>query len=480
MLNKIDILLLYSEADNVSMKSGKGWVEDFQSVLEKVIVKLLGKSLTIQKIEVSHITLDDLASAEVLISILSDPFLQNDKNIETLQRFHDLEQSKSYMKLFKVIKSPVNLDSIPDFLKPYPSFPLYDETTTTGDTNWQGFQFIEQQDATWLKLTDLAYEISESLSISESDTSTSISAHSSGKAIYLAETNKELTIQRNIIKRELLKSGYKVYPEFALPKEVDTLKNTVHDQMVGCSVSIHLVGESYGEIPQGSDRSIIDLQNQIAAEKSIKLKDKNLFSRLIWISPNQSEAEDKHKAFVQNIKRDLTAADAEILEIPLEDFKGIIREEFTKSASVEKKNTNAKNISNTKNSIYLIHDKLDADEVAPLKAKLFAEGYELLTPTCEGDIQTQQNLHIHHLIHFDSVIIFQHHVNDQWVKMKLLDLMKAPGVGRKKIAKHKLLVSKKSAEELARFDKYDVNIFDGYTPRGANSIKSIIDSLTEA
>ncbi|MBL3655302.1 hypothetical protein [Fulvivirga sediminis] len=478
MLNEIDILLLYRESADTNHKNVKGWVEDFQSVLEKVMVKLLGKKPFIQRGEVGEILLDELNSAKVLIPILSDHFLREDKSIELLQRFNLFNQSKGYVKLFKVIKSPLQSKLIPDFLEPYPSFSLYNQPINTKANTRQGAEFIELQDDDWLNLTDLAYEIAESLNFTERSKTINTNL-STGKAIYLAETNQELSIQRNIIKRELLKSGYTVYPEFSLPKEINTFKNTVHDQMEACSVSIHLVGESYGEIPQGSDKSIIDLQNQIAAEKSTKLKDKNLFSRLIWISPYQNDSEDRHKDFIQNIKRDLSSADAEILEIPLEDFKGIIREEFTQQEPTSKNLKGTNGIVKNQKSIYLIYDKLDADEVASLKAQLFAEGYELLTPTFEGDIQTQQNLHIHNLIHFDSVIVFQYYVNDQWVKMKLLDLLKSPGFGRKKIAKHQVLVSKKEAENLHAFEKYNVTIFDNYTSQGARNIKGIIDHITK-
>ncbi len=45
----------------------------------------------------------------------------------------------------------------------------------------------------------------------------------------------------------------------------------------------------------------------------------------------------------------------------------------------------------------------------------------------------------------DFALVYQGHVNDQWVKMKLLDLLKAPGFGRRKPILNKgVVVSKYS------------------------------------
>ena len=197
------------------------------------------------------------------------------------------------------------------------------------------------------------------------------------------------------------------------------------------NLSIHLIGSAYGEIPNGADRSIVDLQNQYAAEKSQKTSKEN-FSRLIWLSPILSNASERQRAFIDNLKRDTDAQEgAEILQTPLEDFKNIIREELLESP--EKKvlsETGGK-------SIYLVHDRIDKAEVKPIIEAIEKNGYQVLIPQFEGELLNVRQKHIDNLRNFDAAIIYKGKVNDQWVRMKVLDLLKAPGFGRKKPIKGK-------------------------------------------
>src|SRR5690606_39705189 len=111
---------------------------------------------------------------------------------------------------------------------------------------------------------------------------------------------------------------------------------------------------SYGEIPLGSDRSVVDLQNRLAAEKSARAKENNEeFARLIWISPTLSSASERQKSFIETIKRDVEAQEgAEILQTPLEDFKNIMREELVEAEDRK----NAEIIDGP--SVYLVHDRV--------------------------------------------------------------------------------------------------------------------------
>src|SRR5690606_31359091 len=194
------------------------------------------------------------------------------------------------------------------------------------------------------------------------------------------------------------------------------------------NLSIHLIGSIYGTIPSGSERSVVDLQNKLAAEKSVKAKEnKEEFTRLIWISPNLSNASERQKSFIENIKRDVEAQEgAEILQTPLEDFKNIMREELVEAE--ERRSTEAPD----GRSIYLMHDRVDVHDVKSIKEVLEKSGFRVLVPEFEGELLELRKKHIENLRNFDAAIIYKGKVNEQWVRMKVLDLLKAPGFGRKK------------------------------------------------
>ena len=137
----------------------------------------------------------------------------------------------------------------------------------------------------WMKIVDLAYDIFDTLVFYREERKTEVRNLQKRKTIYLAETGHDLSVQRNIIKRELQRHGYLVLPNQTLPGNLHDLEKTVRKDLLESNLSIHLIGSAYGEIPVGAERSVVDLQNKLAAEKSIKSREDNEdFTRLIWIS----------------------------------------------------------------------------------------------------------------------------------------------------------------------------------------------------
>ncbi|UII23941.1 DUF4062 domain-containing protein [Fulvivirga ligni] len=476
MPDKIDILLLHTEADNQRLQSGNGWVVDFKSIFEKLLGELLGqKPHILLKSEHDTITAANLEDVHIIIPILSPDFIKSELCVETVKEFISINKENQECRIFKIIKSPLPSMSDLEMLHLFPSFPLYRHDTDLDEfVDYKNFYDPELKNEIWMKFTDLAFEVFENLKCVKGLESSKVKSIISGRSIYLAETAEDLQIQRNILKRELQRHGYTIYPSQALPEESGALKRKVKEEMDKCNVSIHLIGNSYGKAPIGSDKSVVDIQNQIAAEKSSELKDKNLFSRIIWISPWQTTAEDDHRTFIENIKRDLTLSEAEILEIPLEDFKGIIREEFIK-VSIDKKVdivTEKPQALNGNEIIYLIYDQIDAKEVTDIKSALTSEGFEVIIPSFEGDILNQRNRHINNLRTFDSAIIYQGKTNDQWVRMKALDLLKAPGYGRNKGIKNKLVLGQPTLKTDQFYSTNEIDVIKAENQTTGDALKS--------
>src|SRR5690606_9532666 len=105
------------------------------------------------------------------------------------------------------------------------------------------------------------------------------------------------------------------------------------------------------------------------------------FMRLIWIPANLNSASERQKAFIENIKRDVEAQEGvEILQTSLEDFKNIMREELLDV--VDRNNM----IESAAKSIYVIHDKVDREAVAPLITFFEKSGFEILLPEFQGEL----------------------------------------------------------------------------------------------
>ncbi|GAA0192027.1 hypothetical protein GCM10009122_54750 [Fulvivirga kasyanovii] len=483
MTFKIDILIIYADADNQPNDHGKGWVTEFKRFLELMLIQVLGEKPNILlKSEHDSVTASDMKEVGTLIPVMSPAFIESGECLDTLEDFYKTVSTEQ-QRVFKVIKKPLTIEEQPPKLRDLIGFNLYNINMDSGEaTDYEDFFTLEAEQDFWMKMVDLAYDIHECLILlKQKDSITGIKPIFSRRSIYLAETGHDLTIQRNIIKRELQRHGYKVLPDRNLPLNINKLKSEIKREIEESSLSIHLIGSSYGEIPEGSDRSIVDIQNQLAAEKSSALKDKSEFSRLIWISPRLQNASEKQLAFIESIKRDLSSTEgAEILQTPLEDFKNIVREELIEVGIDKKLNRRetGKAEQNGKASVYVLYDKTDEKEVTPVKKLIEESGYNVLIPSFKGELLNLRQHHIANLRDFDAAIIFQSNVNDQWVRMKLLDLLKAPGFGRRKPIQGKAIMSKKDKKmDWSAYKNHNIMIIDGTQQNALNDVKIFLEDI---
>jgi len=471
---EIDVLVTYAEKDNeVAKKSEQGWVTQFKKFLELMLLQVLGtKPNIVIKSEFDTATAPALDNAAILVSILTKEFAQSGRCLDLVEAFYKSTAGSKANRFFKVMKAPLTLQEQPPRLRDSIGYEMYQLDDETGSMKeYLDFFSPEAEKQYWMKMVDLAYDIHEALILLKEGTQAEVKNIYKRKTIYLAETGHDLAIQRNIIKRELVRHGYIVLPNHTLPTRADEIERAVKKDLEECSMSIHLIGNSYGQIPEGGDRSMVDMENKLAGEcahdKKLNRQD---FSRLIWISQNLKSASDRQKSFIETLKRDAEAQEgAEILQNPLEDFKNIVREELLDSLQ-------RKDIDETDGkSIYLVHDKMDREEVKPIQEAIEKSGFKVLSPAFEGELLEVRKHHIENLRNFDGAIIFKGKVNDQWVRMKVLDLLKAPGFGRKKPIQGKALVG------LGNLDAYknqNMTVIPADSTRTIETIKSFLEEVT--
>jgi hypothetical protein len=80
--------------------------------------------------------------------------------------------------------------------------------------------------------------------------------------------------------------------------------------------------------------------------------------------------------------------------------------------------------------VYLVHDRADREAIGPLQTELERRGHVVMLPLGEGSEVEAQEVHETSMVLCDAVIIFYGAGSEHWVRMKLFDLLKAPGWGR--------------------------------------------------
>jgi hypothetical protein len=475
----IDILIIFADSDNIPQgKHNIGWTSQFKKFLEFMLIKVLDeKPKILLKGEYDSMTSPKLDNVGILIVVTSKNFAKSNSCLENLDGFYKSTQADPHQqkRIFKVFKTPMSSQEQPPRLKEMLGYEMYQLNAPSGELLEYSDYFNNTSESQyWMEMVDLSYDVYDRLKELKNGPDDTVKELFTKKIVYLAETGRDLVVQRRILTRELQRNGYAVLPDKPLPSKVSELENIIRHSLQQSVMSIHLIGGAYGETPDGSDLSIVDIQHRLAGEKSTYAKGKKeSFSRLIWISPNLSHASERQKIFIEKVKRDVEALEgAEILQTPLEDFKNMIREELVE-VTERKTRTELSG-----RSIYLLYEKADHSEVKPYIEAIEKSGFHVLIPSFEGEWLELRQKHIENLLAFDAAIIYKGKSNDQWVRMKALDLLKAPGFGRKKpIAAKGIIASPGTVNHRDTYKNQNLRVIEADPQYSLDSLQSFLQDL---
>ena len=495
-----DIYISYAPSDNIELKENqRGWVDNFKYFLDKVFRQVVGEMPRfLEYANKEKPAATELAKVAVMVCVVSPDYVKKASCIDDILYFYEELQKEGVpereiqKRIFKVVKYPVPAEELPGGIKNVLSYDLFNLNTTSGQVDeFRDFFSTEAEGSYWLKMVDLAYDMQEALHLSKENPDWKNQLQvGNGNAIYLAETSPDLTLQRNIIKRELQKFGYKVLPDRSLPGNIREMEATIKKDLQHCKMSIHLIGSMYGEVPKGSTSSVVEIQNKIAAERSNlalilqKKDDDPAFSRLIWLSPELKFLQDKQYQFIETLKKEVEDEEStEMVQTPLEDFKNILRRELNPEERFNTGNNNGfvPDLSRRQATaqIYLIYDKIDRQAVEPIIEYIKNRELHVITPAFEGNLIDIQKQHVENLKNFDAAIIYQGVVSEQWVRMKVLDILKAPGYGRKKPILAKALLAGKGARNFAFAQSFDLELIDNTTAFSADDLDQVLSQITQ-
>jgi hypothetical protein len=301
--------------------------------------------------------------------------------------------------------------------------------------------------------------------------------------IYLAQSGLDQESQRDGLYRELLRSHFEIYQLDSLDVSYEELEKQINENLSKCQLSIHLVGEDPGKLIRDRGLSILEIENQLASDHSRQINDKpgikyyDRFSRIIWLSENRENLTVKQKLFIDNLKKDLGNIQyAEILECPIETLKGFV---VTKIREHQiKTETGFLSDSERQKSIYLICDKTERDQCTPISEFLEEKGFEVKFSNFDGELLQIRDKHIQNLKECDGTLIYYGKNNENWVKSKLFDSVKALGLGRIKDKNPTAIIvdSNKKVDLDLYFDKDNLILFRNQKVN-KSSFKSFLNQL---
>jgi len=499
-----DVFISYRHLDNELLdERGKGWIDNFHERFESVLGEALGYEPRIWRdtrlegnVYFADVLEERIQRTAVVISILSPGYLQSDWCIGELKEFCRLADQTgglrvaNRMRVFKVVKTHIERELHPPEFEKQLGYEFYEIDKMTGRPVAFGQELGRNRDQRyWGKLDDLAWDVKQVLSLinprAKIPAQGSVFFRALG-AVYLAQTTRDLSGERDQIKRELQNRGYDILPERELPFISPNYEEAVRECVARAKLSVHLIGGIYGIVPEGAgNRSIVRLQNEIAAERN---RDE-AFSRLLWMPVGLAPQEEVQAQFIEHLRTDAkTQQGAELLQTPLEELKNVIQLRLNSHGHSVKEEPNEE----TPPKIYLIFDKRDLEGIMPLNDYLSVEKhYQVLLPLIddEGTADTEGfDIHKDNLAQCDAVLIYYGNANQVWFEYKRRDLKKIVGLDRKSLlaaeavyvasprTAHKQLFNSPDTLVIKNFDDFSPAALDSFLARVQTAAKGAIDA----
>lgn len=436
-----DLLISYAHLDDQALVEGEnGWVSRLHRLLEIRVGQLLGekpkiwRDLKLQGNDFFADTiLERLPRVGALLSVLSPRYVQSEWCNRELKEFFRASEKTGGIRIadkariFKVVKTPVPLERHPAEVQPLLGYEFYVVDPQTGRPRELSQAYGPEAERAFLaKLDDLAYDITKLLELLRQNGGHAPEPVTHKGTVYLAEASFDLREEREAIKRDLIRNGYEVLPDQALPLVAGDFTSVVRAQIARSTLSIHLIGKNYGVVPEGETRSIVVLQQEIAAERSAE----GVLSRLIWLPPGLAVEDERQRDLIRYLHTAPSVhAAAELLEVPLEDLKTLIYRQLA-PPEVAKKLAPATQQELT--HLYLVCDPMDVEAARPLEDFLFDQGFEVTLPLFDEDEAQARMDHEESLCSCDAVLFFYGEAGEPWLRRKLRELQKSAGLGREK------------------------------------------------
>ena len=470
-----DLFISYAHIDNKPLTEGqKGWISQFHKDLENRLGQVRGQTPRIwrdEKLRGNDVFAEEIVGqfprVALLVSVVSPRYVKSEWCIRELRAFCQASrqtggvQLGTKSRLFKVIKTPIPQELQPEELQPLLGYEFY-QRDQSGHFREFSYLFgpVEERNY-WFKLDDLAQDIDRLLaSLNQAATeSGTLNEIASGPSIYLADTTYDLIEVRDSIRRELLQHDCEVLPDCSLP-HTPKFRERVQEMLAHCQLSIHLIGERYGAIPEGETDSMIALQHHMAVARS---QAEPPFTPLVWMPPGLQPLEPRQVAFVQALQNE-----GVLLQMSLEDLKTLIQD----TLKPQPQTSGSVDLEAELVQVYLICDQRDLtnsdDTLERLENLLWEQGVEVIPSLFDGDEEAVRQYHQTCLKDCDAAILYYGQGCEAWLRTQLAELRKAPGYGRQKpLLAKAIYVAGPKTERKIRFRTREAIVikqFDGFSP----------------
>lgn len=478
------LFISYAHIDNEPVPPGElGWISRFELTFTPLLKMRLGKEVNIwrdRRLQGNDVFADEIvkqfSSSAVMISIVTPRYLNSDWCTREAREFCAIAKQRGGLsidnksRLIKIIKTPVDSeDSLPPEMKQILGEPFFVETDGAPlelDPNYG-----DEYGKTYMrKCAGLAQRVAELLKSMQAKNANleAPKPHDAPQpakpTIYIAECSRDRRPAREILETELGRLGYPILPDRPMPTDEAEYIAAVIAMLAQSALSVHLVGEHYGAVPDGTtSKSVVVLQNELAVGQC---RQGNL-KRLIWLPKAIRSDNALQQAFIDTLNRDVDAQlGADVIAGNVEELKAAIHATLKKIEQPEPErspppDTETGAAENTR-KLYLICDERDRKATVVLRKFCRERGFEVALPLFEGDAKKVRETHRQLLESCDAVLLFYGIGDEAWRRSIDDELKKMPGWRRKPLmAKGLYLAEPRTDDKQDLIDMEEPGLIDG-------------------
>ena len=472
------VAVVSAPLDDHPMTPGQaGWVTQLIEHVQIRLQQLAGQPLeiaNISKFPVDETSRQQLAPAleaiDALICVVSPAFVWDENCQRLVEDFSQAAENSggltvdSLSRIVKVVKTPVDNAEIPLDLRSRIGSLMACEFFEQSPDRSAVVEFDERfgpeaHQKYFKQVYDMAqqlWSVVKPIQQRSGRLKSSAIISESGQTVFLANSTSDLQPEVDKIRRELVGRGHTVVPNRVLATVGHELEPQVLNYLDESDLSIHLVGASYGLVPEGSEESIVAIQNRLAANRASE----SGLQRVVWIPQDIQVSDNRQQEFVEELKTSPEMhAGAEIIQDDYTELKEFVLDRLEKPPADE--NTSGSQDVDGVQRIYLICDKQDEEAIEPIEDYLFDQGFEVTSPDFESDDEEALELHRQTLVDCDAVIIYYGAARKAWVEINQRNLLKARGYGRTSDLPQAILIAPPIDRRKERFRSHTAEVIQG-------------------
>ena len=489
------LFISYAHIDNQPLTpEQKGWISRFHATLEALLSMRLGRAAHIwrdDKLQGNDVfaeeIVDQFTHTAVLVSVLTPRYLNSEWCTREVREFcKSAERSGGVVvdnkaRVFKVLKAPVDTqESLPPVVKDvlgYEFFTVESGAPLELDPAY-GEKFAQDYNR---KVGILAWDVAQLLKKLETNGNGSNGGDPHGTAeatIYLAECSYDRKESREILAGDLRRHGYTVLPDQQLPRDEADYRAEVGRLLARCQLAVHLVGASYGAVPDGpGEESVVVHQNQLAVKQSKSGR----LPRVIWLPEGTRSDQVAQQAFIEALHNDAeTQFGADLITGDLETLKSSIHAALKKLEKPESRRpVDAAAGGPHGKSIYLICNEKDRKATVPVRKFLRDHAFEVVLPTFAGDAAAVREAHQQLMTTCDAVMLFYGAGDEAWKRTVDNDLKKMPGYrgGKPLLGSYTYLADPMTTDKEDLIDMGEPNVINGFDDFSAANMAAFVGAL---